>query len=85
MRDILKQKRYKVVLKGLDPLKFINGRDYFDRKKAQVQGIVPAMIHNNYIVGKENKTRRFKRKGMWRVDHTGTLVVLLSLLSVLSC
>ena len=60
-----------VKLRGLDPLLFINGRDYFDRKRAQHAGVVPVMLHNNYIVGKANKTRRFMIKGMWRLDDTG--------------
>ncbi|CAI7826927.1 unnamed protein product, partial [Closterium sp. NIES-54] len=53
----------------LDPLMFINGRDYWDRRKAQKEGVTPVMIHNNYLISKWNKTRRFLTKGMWRVDH----------------
>lgn len=60
-----------VKLVGLDPLLFINGRDYWDRRKAQRAGVTPVMVHNNYVVGKANKTRRFVIKGMWRLDATG--------------
>lgn len=70
--DLLKQKRQNVKLQGLDPLLFINGRDYWDRRKAQKARVVPVMIHNNYVVSKHNKTRRFRIKGMWRVDTAGT-------------
>ncbi|CAI5499259.1 unnamed protein product [Closterium sp. Naga37s-1] len=71
LNDLLRQKRYAVQLQGLDPLLFINGRDYWDRRKAQKEGVTPVMIHNNYIISKWNKTRRFLIKGMWRVDHRG--------------
>eukprot|EP00271_Cylindrocystis_brebissonii_P020208 TRINITY_DN660_c0_g1_i1.p1 TRINITY_DN660_c0_g1~~TRINITY_DN660_c0_g1_i1.p1 ORF type:complete len:1113 (+),score=203.35 TRINITY_DN660_c0_g1_i1:335-3673(+) len=79
LEDILQQGRHHVRLRGLDPLLFINGRDYFDHKDAQMEGIVPVMIHNNYIVGKANKTHRFQIKGMWRVDLAGHTCKCLSL------
>ena len=71
LHDLLRRKRHRVRLQGLDALRFINGRDYWDRRKAQKAGVMPVMVHNNYIVGKTNKTRRFVIKGMWRVDATG--------------
>ncbi|CAI7803893.1 unnamed protein product [Closterium sp. NIES-53] len=71
LNDLLRQKRYAVQLQGLDPLLFINGRDYWDRRKAQKEGVTPVMIHNNYIISKWNKTRRFLIKGMWRRRRGG--------------
>ena len=74
LQDFLHGGKANVKLKGLDPLSFINGRDYFDRKYAQHAGIVPVMIHNNYIVGKESKIKRFEIKGMWRVEGSGEYI-----------
>ena len=57
-----------VRVKGLDMTLFPSGRDYFDKHKPQAAGVEPVVIHNNYIVGKEKKQRRFAETGLWRVD-----------------
>eukprot|EP00271_Cylindrocystis_brebissonii_P004236 TRINITY_DN15868_c0_g1_i1.p1 TRINITY_DN15868_c0_g1~~TRINITY_DN15868_c0_g1_i1.p1 ORF type:complete len:488 (+),score=96.79 TRINITY_DN15868_c0_g1_i1:2258-3721(+) len=61
--------RSSAIVRGLDMNLFPNGRDYFAKQKPQKAGIQPVAIHNNYIVGKQNKTRRFVETGLWRVGN----------------
>lgn len=75
---LVTQKESSVVVKGLDQNLFPNGRHYFARQKPQKAGIKPVVIHNNYIVGKQNKTRRFKETGLWRLDSENKYCLCLS-------
>jgi len=52
----------------LPPLSFPDGRRFFEQKAPQLQGLVPAIIHNNWIKGKDKKIERFKEWGLWMVD-----------------
>ena len=49
---------------GLDEIDFPPGRIFFDEDKAKVleQTVV---VHNNYIIGRENKKKRFEEYGIW--------------------
>ena len=55
---------------------FLNGLDYFlsnfneMRKKFETYGL-PAVIHNNFIIGHALKKNRFQRFGLWRLDTWG--------------
>jgi hypothetical protein len=52
---------------------FLNGNDYFlsdfdlMNKNFATNGL-PAVIHNNFIIGNAMKKNRFQRFGLWRVD-----------------
>ena len=54
-------KASKVKYQGLDTTKFPSGDLYFD--KGQRKGVI--IVHNNFIVGYENKVKRFKSVGLW--------------------
>ena len=53
----------------LDVLRFPSGRHYFKLQLPQRAGVVPAVVHNNFIVGSDQKRRRFRRHGMWAVSQ----------------
>lgn len=44
---------------------FPSGYAYFNTQTHRVQGQQPAVVHNNFIVGRELKQARFQRYGMW--------------------
>ena len=44
----------------LDPYLFPDGRSFFDLHRSQSRGIVPVVIHGNWLVGLENKLNRLK-------------------------
>jgi rhamnogalacturonan II specific xylosyltransferase len=51
---------------GLDEVMFPPGRLFFnDENKSKVlrESVV---VHNNYIIGRENKKRRFEEYGLWK-------------------
>lgn len=78
LNALLRQNETKVVVKHLSVLQFPNGRDYFDRRKPQKKNVRPIVIHNNYIKGKQNKTRRFQRNGLWRIDSKSSICTCLT-------
>ena len=55
----------KLRVRVLDPQKFPSGALYFDAKWRVEQEEAPAVVHNNYVVGRERKLARFKREGLW--------------------
>ncbi|CAF1164790.1 unnamed protein product [Adineta steineri] len=42
----------------LDPYLFPDGRSFFDQQRPQSRGIVPVVIHGNWLVGLEPKVKR---------------------------
>lgn len=49
----------------LPPSLFPSGYTYFTLQSHRVQATVPAVVHNNYIVGQALKRARFRRYGLW--------------------
>ena len=48
----------------LSKASFVDGKAFFEQHGPQLSGNVPMAIHNNWIVGVANKTRRFKENGL---------------------
>ncbi|CAF3308485.1 unnamed protein product [Rotaria sp. Silwood2] len=44
----------------LDPYLFPDGRSFFDLQRPQSRGIVPIVIHGNWLVGLESKVKRLR-------------------------
>lgn len=59
----------------LPQLSFPDGRRFFEEKLPQLEGLVPTIIHNNWIKGKDNKAGRFKDWGLWLVKEDYTCQV----------
>eukprot|EP00276_Gloeochaete_wittrockiana_P003736 CAMPEP_0184666052 /NCGR_PEP_ID=MMETSP0308-20130426/59860_1 /TAXON_ID=38269 /ORGANISM="Gloeochaete witrockiana, Strain SAG 46.84" /LENGTH=948 /DNA_ID=CAMNT_0027110431 /DNA_START=288 /DNA_END=3134 /DNA_ORIENTATION=+ len=53
----------------LDTLKYPDGRAFFEQHVPQKAAVWPTIIHNNWIIGVDAKTDRFKRWGMWAVSE----------------
>ena len=53
----------------LDPFVFPDGKSFFDEHQSQLRGIAPAIIHNNWIKGAENKLARMKNWGLISADE----------------
>ena len=69
--DVLKgQFLAKLRVRILDPIKFPSGALYFDARWREEQNEGPAVVHNNYIIGRERKLARFKRLGLWYLGST---------------
>jgi len=60
-----------LVVSRLDVLEYPDGRAFFDLHLPQKSAVWPTIIHNNWIVGVEAKTDRFKRWNMWIVTEEG--------------
>mmetsp|Transcript_7915 Transcript_7915/g.48902 ORF Transcript_7915/g.48902 Transcript_7915/m.48902 type:complete len:964 (-) Transcript_7915:248-3139(-) len=56
----------------LPKLSFPDGRRFFEEKLPQLEGLVPTIIHNNWIKGKDKKAGRFKDWGLWLVEKDYT-------------
>lgn len=67
------QKKFNKLLKisniktcHLRATQFVNGFDFFETKSMMTfNASAIVMIHNNYIIGKENKKRRFRDRNLW--------------------
>ena len=52
---------------GLDEILFPPGRLFFDGQKSKTELLEQTVVvHNNYIIGSDNKKRRFKEYGLWK-------------------
>jgi len=49
--------------------KFPSGALFWDMAWRRKQPSRPAVVHNNFIVGPDNKRKRFREAGMWFVDE----------------
>ncbi|CAI7905478.1 unnamed protein product, partial [Closterium sp. NIES-53] len=78
LNQLLGKRRNKVQVRGLDMLKFPNGKEFFVQRAPQQAEVAPVVIHNNYIKGKKAKIQRFKEFGLWRADPSGTSCLCLS-------
>ncbi|CAI5473605.1 unnamed protein product [Closterium sp. Yama58-4] len=78
LNQLLGKRRNKVQVRGLDVLKFPNGKEFFVQRAPQQAEVAPVVIHNNYIKGKKAKIQRFKEFGLWRADPSGTSCLCLS-------
>jgi len=47
----------------------VDGNAFFIERSVQKKGVWPAAIHNNYIIGKQNKYERFVNVSLWFVDE----------------
>ena len=56
----------------LDPAGYPNGARYFDNRSECWE--TPVLVHNNYIVGLQNKMDRFKKHGLWFIPATTPLI-----------
>ncbi len=59
-------------MQSLDSDKFPHGQKYFGsqltfRSEMDLSKVHPAVVHNNYIIGKDNKLKRFKHFGLWYI------------------
>ena len=52
----------------LDPLLFPSGGIYFRTNEHQRHGVTPALVHNNYVIGRNKKIARFKEHGLWLLE-----------------
>jgi hypothetical protein len=59
--NILCDKKYRDCVASLPKEKFPNGYNYFTKNISKD----PYIIHNNFIVGIENKINRFKQNNLW--------------------
>ena len=53
----------------LDPYVFPDGLSFFDEHNSQLRGVAPAIIHNNWIKGAENKLNRLKEWSLHSADE----------------
>ncbi|CAI7926918.1 unnamed protein product, partial [Closterium sp. NIES-54] len=53
LNQLLGKRRNKVQVRGLDMLKFPNGKEFFVQRAPQQAEVAPVVIHNNYIKGKK--------------------------------
>ncbi len=64
-----------ITVKVLDHALFPTGQKYFDIGKRMFAGDNPenrtVLVHNNFIIGYENKIYRFKEQLMWYLDTDG--------------
>jgi len=60
--------RHRVQLEVLDAAEYPNGWSYFVSRLPQRAGIVPAVIHNNWLQGHVSKVHRFREELLWTVD-----------------
>ena len=56
----------------LDPWLFPDGLAFFEQQQPQHAGVVPVIIHNNWIRGSEAKLRRMQEWGLTSTDDTNT-------------
>ncbi len=62
---LVKIKDHKLSINVLDVCKFPNGCRYFDKSDANCNPNQALIVHNNYLVGIENKLTRFKDAGLY--------------------
>jgi len=67
LHEISRQPGWRNILKIYfwDPKLFPSGKYYFDQRVPQTYKILPANIHNTWILGHDNKVRRFFEHGLW--------------------
>lgn len=53
----------------LDALLFPTGGVFFKGRTPQREGVHPALVHNNYLIGKAAKLQRFRDHGLWLLDQ----------------
>jgi hypothetical protein len=62
----------KHLFRFLPSASFANGRLYFESAVLQANGIIPAVVHCNHVMGLVNKRDRFAHSGMWLLrQHDG--------------
>lgn len=55
-------------IKTLNVTQFVPGRNYFDKTwRKKHPEYKPVILHNNFIVGHDQKVNRFKQIGMWYI------------------
>jgi len=45
-----------------------DGKQFFIDRETQKKGEWPAVIHNNYVIGAENKLQRFRNTSLWLIN-----------------
>lgn len=55
---------------GLDEAQFPPGRLFFDNHDKVTALQQTVVVHNNYIIGRENKKKRFEEYGLWNVSSS---------------
>ena len=58
-------REYNIKYKLLPWQKYANGSKYFNTEREYFKKHKPLFIHNNYIIGLQNKIKRFKNYGLW--------------------
>ena len=53
----------------LNPYVFPDGLSFFDEHNSQLRGVAPAIIHNNWIKGADNKLNRLKEWSLHSADE----------------
>ena len=64
-----KEYRNEALFRLLPKSQFPSGYMYFNLQSGR-SGVPPAVIHNNFLIGKEMKKERFKRYGLWFTAET---------------
>jgi hypothetical protein len=59
-QECINDRLHTVKVKLLDPDLFPDGRSFFDQQLPQQRGIVPVIIHGNWIIGLDVKVKRFR-------------------------
>ena len=57
----------------LDPWLFPDGLSFFEQQQPQHAGVVPVIVHNNWIRGSEAKLRRMREWGLTSTDDSNTV------------
>lgn len=64
LNRLLRSKYADIPVKRLPSALFPNGMIFFEQNASQT----PIIVHNNYIVGNEEKIQRFQSRGLWEPD-----------------
>ncbi|CAF3834105.1 unnamed protein product [Rotaria sp. Silwood1] len=59
-QECINNRLHTIKVKLLDPYLFPDGRSFFEQQLPQRRGIVPAVIHGNWIIGLDAKVKRFQ-------------------------
>lgn len=58
-------KKENIQFDTLDLYDFPNGKRYFDNVNTVYKNRIPKIVHNNFIIGLNNKINRFKKYNLW--------------------
>ncbi len=68
LNEILKARETDIIHKALPTFLFPSGYVFFKILSSEERARV-AVVHNNFIIGHQNKKNRFKSYGLWTLDR----------------